>query len=244
MGTRVARLIVLLVFAVAACTGGTAPAPVATFVSPTPGAVIPAEPAGATEKAKVLKITDGDTIRVDRGKGSEPLRYIGMNAPEPNEPGGKEATARNAALVKVGSEVVLERDVSDVDKFDRLLRYVWIHDGSTWLLVNLQLIKDGVAKAVAYPPDTKYQVTLAAAQAVARSQSLGVWGLLGAATPGPRKQAKGGGGSNCHPSYDPCLPIVADLDCKDVRALGKAPVDVIGPDDYRLDGDHDGLGCE
>lgn len=50
--------------------------------------------------------------------------------------------------------------------------------------------------------------------------------------------------SNCHPSYSPCLPIVGDLDCPDVRALGKAPVTVKGPDDYRLDANHDGIGCE
>jgi len=31
---------------------------------------------------------------------------------------------------------------------------------------------------------------------------------------------------------------------KDVPATGLASVDVIGPDEYRLDGDHDGLGCE
>jgi micrococcal nuclease len=245
MGTRVARLVVLLVFAVAGCAGGSAPAPIATFVPATPS-VIPSEPLGPTENATVLKITDGDTIRVDRGHGSEPVRYIGIDAPEPKDPGGKEATARNAALVKVGSEVVLERDVSETDKYDRLLRYVWIHDGNTWTLVNLQLIKDGVAEAVAYPPDTRYQATFAGAQTIAKQRNLGVWGLPGEPTPAATKKPKGagGGGSNCHPSYDPCLPIVADLDCKDVRALGKAPVDVIGPDVYRLDGDHDGLGCE
>ncbi len=48
----------------------------------------------------------------------------------------------------------------------------------------------------------------------------------------------------CHPSYDPCLPIVDDLNCPDVVALGAAPVTVIGPDDYGLDRDHDGIGCE
>jgi micrococcal nuclease len=54
----------------------------------------------------------------------------------------------------------------------------------------------------------------------------------------------GGGGGSCHASYDPCLPIVGDLDCPDVRALGMAPVSVIGPDSYRLDRDSDGIGCE
>jgi hypothetical protein len=48
----------------------------------------------------------------------------------------------------------------------------------------------------------------------------------------------------CHPSYDPCLPVVEDLDCPDVVAMGAAPVIVGGPDDYDLDADHDGVGCE
>ncbi len=48
----------------------------------------------------------------------------------------------------------------------------------------------------------------------------------------------------CHSSYDPCLPIVDDLDCADVVAMGAAPVTVTGPDDYGLDSDNDGIGCE
>ena len=45
-------------------------------------------------------------------------------------------------------------------------------------------------------------------------------------------------------SYSPCLPIVDDLDCADIRAMDVAPVRVLGSDPYRLDGDNDGLGCE
>jgi hypothetical protein len=49
---------------------------------------------------------------------------------------------------------------------------------------------------------------------------------------------------SCHPSYDPCLPLVDDLDCPDLVQMGKAPVVVLGDDEYGLDADHDGLGCE
>ena len=48
----------------------------------------------------------------------------------------------------------------------------------------------------------------------------------------------------CHSSYDPCLPVADDLDCADVVALGLAPVTVLGPDEYGLDRDNDGIGCE
>lgn len=47
--------------------------------------------------------------------------------------------------------------------------------------------------------------------------------------------------SNCHPSYSPCVPEGPDLDCADIGH----PVKVVGPDEYRLDGDdNDGKGCE
>ena len=64
------------------------------------------------------------------------------------------------------------------------------------------------------------------------------------ATPRPTPKATPGPAMKCHPSYIPCLPIVADLNCPAVRAMGKAPVRVIGRDVYHLDADHDGIGCE
>ncbi|MBC7303650.1 MAG: hypothetical protein H5T78_22215 [Nocardia sp.] len=54
-------------------------------------------------------------------------------------------------------------------------------------------------------------------------------------------------GSDCHSSYDPCVPITSDVDCEGGNGNGPSytgPVRVIGPDDYGLDADNDGLGCE
>ncbi|MCP9624842.1 Uncharacterised protein [Nocardia otitidiscaviarum] len=53
--------------------------------------------------------------------------------------------------------------------------------------------------------------------------------------------------SQCHASYDPCLPITSDVDCE--GGSGNGPVytgrvRVIGPDEYGLDRDGDGIGCE
>ena len=206
--------------------------------APTPSPELGTAPVGPTGAAIVLSITDGDTIRVDRGHGSEPVRYIGMNTPEVGDPGGAEATAENARLVE-GMEVVLERDVRDTDDFGRLLRYVWIDTGSGWTFVNLELVRRGFAEAATYPPDVRYADVFLAAEQAARTAEVGLW----APTPEPVETTPAPA-ANCHPSYEPCLPIVSDLDCPDVRAMGLAPVDVIGPDDYRLDGDHDGIGCE
>jgi micrococcal nuclease len=215
-------------------------------------------PTSPTVEAQVICIVDGDTIVVAFGGTDHKLRYIGMDTPEtvdPNSPVqwmGSQATAANTALV-AGKTVYLEKDVSEVDRFDRLLRYVWLANGAAWTLVNLELVKQGVASAISYPPDVKYDALYAEAELVAKQSALGLWGAPPATaaptplavvepiftvTPKPKPAAK------CHSSYKPCLPIVGDLDCPDVRALGLAPVEVIGPDSYRLDGDHDGVGCE
>jgi micrococcal nuclease len=159
----------------------------ATLVSPQPSRIAGLVPAGPTETAIVVRIVDGDTIIVDRGTGAERLRYVGIDAPESVKPGssvermGHEASAANAALVE-GREVVLERDVSDRDRFERLLRYVWLREGDGWLLVNLELVRQGYASAVSFPPDVRLQDELRAAERVARDAGLGLWGL---ATPPP-----------------------------------------------------------
>jgi outer membrane biosynthesis protein TonB len=60
------------------------------------------------------------------------------------------------------------------------------------------------------------------------------------------KKAAGGGG--CDPNYTGCVPIASDVDCEGGSGNGPAyvagPVEVIGSDIYRLDADHDGIGCE
>ena len=54
--------------------------------------------------------------------------------------------------------------------------------------------------------------------------------------------------AQCDPNYSDCVPIASDVDCAggkgDGPAYVKGPVKVIGKDIYRLDGDHDGIGCE
>ncbi|GAB2673620.1 hypothetical protein [Nocardia goodfellowii] len=53
--------------------------------------------------------------------------------------------------------------------------------------------------------------------------------------------------SNCHASYTPCVPITSDVDCKGGSGNGPAytgRVQVIGPDEYDLDRDGNGIGCE
>ncbi len=53
---------------------------------------------------------------------------------------------------RVGETVYLEKDVSETDRYGRLLRYVWLNDET---LVNAVLVAEGHAQASTYPPDVK-----------------------------------------------------------------------------------------
>jgi len=122
-------------------------------------------------------VIDGDTIEVAIDGQKFRLRYIGIDAPETVKENtrvewmGPEASAANAALVK-GKQVYLEKDVSETDRYGRLLRYVFLADGT---FVNGELVRQGYAQAITYPPDVKYQKLLRALEREARDAARGLW---------------------------------------------------------------------
>jgi len=67
--------------------------------------------------------------------------------------------------------VTLEKDISETDKYGRLLRYVYVDD----LFVNGELVRLGYAEAVSYPPDVKYQEVLSELEREARDEGRGLW---------------------------------------------------------------------
>ncbi|HXG40597.1 MAG TPA: thermonuclease family protein [Candidatus Limnocylindrales bacterium] len=193
---------------------------------------------------------DGDTIEVALDGATARVRYIGIDTPEVSgrlEPLGPEATEANRRLVD-GRTVVLERDVSETDRYGRLLRYVWLReaDGSRWLLVNLALTAAGYALVSTVPPDVKYADLLLAAQREARARGVGLWGAVAddaGATPSASDRSGATDDERCDPAYPGvCIPPPPpDLDCRDIDARRFA---VRPPDPHRFDGDGDGIGCE
>lgn len=124
----------------------------------------------------VTRVIDGDTIEVDIGGTIYKVRYIGIDTPELDDERpefcalAQEATRLNRQLVE-GETVRLEQDVSETDKYGRLLRYVYVDD----TFVNAELVRQGLAWAKAYEPDTKYQDILEEAEAEARQDKIGIW---------------------------------------------------------------------
>lgn len=227
--------------------GCTTPAGSSTTPSETPGRTAPAPstvpglaPSGPTQPAVVTRVVDGDTIHVDIGGVDYTVRYIGMDTPETVAPGrpvewmGPEASAANKALV-AGRVVTLERDVSETDRYGRLLRDVWLGGPGTWLLVNIELVRLGFAAVSTYPPDVKYVDQLLAAEREAREAGAGLWGVQP-----PGSSVTGG---SCDPAYPSvCIaPPPPDLDCGDIAYRR---FEVLAPDPHRFDLDHDGTGCE
>jgi micrococcal nuclease len=179
-----AGLALIVAIAVAAgCalpSGGTA-GPDAPATAPIPGT--PQRPTGPTEDATLVAVVDGDTIRVRLDGVVESVRSIGIDTPEPNptsantpEPFADEATAANRRLLEAGGRLVLERDVSERDRFGRLLRHVWTHDAEGWTFVSLALVADGLARVTTFPPDVTYVEALLRAERDARAAGRGVWG--------------------------------------------------------------------
>jgi len=210
-------------------------------ITPTPSVTLPPGEAldcipkdSPREVATVVSIVDGDTIKVVIGEKLYSLRYIGIDSPESGARLSSEASQANRAIV-MGQTVTLVRDVSETDRYGRLLRYVVAGD----TFVNLELVREGFASAYDYPPDTACSSTFTGAQAAALAASLGLWGLP---SPTIRAIATTRAG-NCDPSYpDVCIPPPPpDLDCKDIRFRRFR---VLPPDPHRFDADHDGIGCE
>lgn len=142
------------------------------------------------QKAKVVKIVDGDTLVVDLKAKTYKLRMIGIDTPETKHPYkdveffGLEAsrfTKENLDNV----EVYLEKDVSEIDRYQRLLRYVWLKlpkdpENPSYEEIKNQsfngiLLKEGYAKASTFPPDVKYSEYFYKIEKEARDESRGLW---------------------------------------------------------------------
>lgn len=130
-------------------------------------------PPNEPQQAMVRWVSDGATIVVDIGGTLYSVRYIGIAAPQyipVVEYMSPVAKTRNAELV-TNRPVHLIQDLSERDRHGQLLRYVLV-DGT---FVNYQLVKEGLARALAVPPDVACAGAFQEAEGVAQGNQIGIW---------------------------------------------------------------------
>lgn len=126
------------------------------------------------QKVTVDHTIDGDTFVLNSG---EKVRMIGIDTPEVTGPYtqaefyGEQASAY-VKVVLTGATVYLDKDVSDRDQYGRLLRYVYLEDGTFF---NLLLIEEGYAEAIQWAPDLEYTEVFEAAEDKAQESKTGLW---------------------------------------------------------------------
>jgi endonuclease YncB( thermonuclease family) len=129
----------------------------------------------ATETAEVRHVLDGDTVIL---RDNQHVRLIGINAPElgrdgaPDQPLATRARDRLAQLVR-GQRVTLAFERERQDHYGRLLAHVYLLDGRD---VEEILLREGLAWAVAVPPNVGKLPALINTENEARGAARGVWG--------------------------------------------------------------------
>ena len=194
-------------------------------------------PAGAASppilsKPKSSPLTTAMSFRFGLASGStETVRYLGVDTPAGFDPFRARAADRNAQLLS-GGTVFLESDVSDRDRFSRLLRYVWVQDVTgLFALINATLVAEGFARVSPDTTDATHSDLLIELQEAARALGVGQWAELV------------DDGDNCSPAYPSiCIPPPPpDLDCSQIPFR---QFTVLPPDPHLFDGNLDGVGCD
>ena len=124
-------------------------------------------PEGPVLEGRVLSVTDGDSIKVELASGPIEVRLHSIDAPERDQPGGREARA--ALTQRLGTaEVTLEP--VEQDQYGRMIAVVYQGDTN----VNAWLVREGHAWVYRqYARDARY----CEAEIAARSEKRGVWAL-------------------------------------------------------------------
>jgi len=195
-------------------------------------------------KANVIEVVDGDTIKVDIEGIVYTVRYIGIDTPETKHPSkpveffGAEASKKNEELLK-DRKVLLFKDISETDKYNRLLRYVFVEN----MFINYQLVYQGYAYSSSYPPDVSCSELFLEAQQSAKDNLRGLWLEPTEEAETEVQKAVEEGREGCDSSYPTvCIPnYPPDLNCGDISYKR---FKVEGSDPHGFDRDGNGIGCE
>ena len=178
------------------------------------------------EPLTVSRVIDGDTIQLNNG---ERVRLICIDAQETGEPGFEVAKDYLTNLI-LNKSIHLEKDVSETDRYGRLLRYVYLDD----IFVNGDLVKKGYARAYRYPPDTKLCDEIEELETQAKNQKIGIW------TTQEQSTTQSSAQYICSYNAYNCGDFTTRSQAQAVfESCGGASNDI-----HWLDGDGDGIACE
>lgn len=157
------------------------------------GSVAVPVPSAAPGYYKVTEVSDGDTIKVSLAGRTETVRLIGIDTPESKDPRKPvqcfaRAAAKNMEALVAGKEVRLEADAatSDRDKYRRLLRYVYLPDGT---FINQLQVQQGYGFAYTIFPNSKLE-QFRAWEKEAREANRGLWAGCQVRAEGDKKQTQ------------------------------------------------------
>lgn len=155
----------------------------------TPGAYTSRDTRQPLVSCQVIRLYDADTIGCDLNANhkiddqGEHVRLLGIDAPEMSysrkNKTGKDAPFAKAAKDRVyqltfGKKVYLEADKRRFDKYNRRLAYVYL-DAKGKQMLNITLLKEGLAKVWVIPPNQHYQATMMTVEHKAQKSGLGMW---------------------------------------------------------------------
>nr|WP_263324422.1 thermonuclease family protein [Neobacillus sp. Marseille-Q6967] len=140
----------------------------------------PGFPRGKVLPATIIRVVDGDTVNINLNGKEETVRLLLVDTPEtvhpskPVQPFGPEASALAKETLTPGKQVEIEIDVSERDKYGRLLCYLYV-DGK---MFNELLLEKGLARvAYIYAPNTRYVDQFYNVQKQAQAKEIGIWSI-------------------------------------------------------------------
>lgn len=140
--------------------------------------------------ATVHRVVDGDTLVVIMDDEEYRVRLILVDTPESVHPDetrnseyGKLTSEFTTQQLPVGSIIYLQKDISETDRYSRLLRYAWTdipfdYESEAEVrekMYNAKLLLEGYAQLATFPPDIKYVDMFTEFQREAREANKGLW---------------------------------------------------------------------
>lgn len=158
----------------------------AAYIADIPLSFPSKQPAGSSDWYRVVRVTDGDTIVIDRDGEELPVRLIGIDSPEVDTPYtkaecyGKESSDA-ARQTMGGREVRIETDPSQdtYDAYGRLLAYVYVPASvrQEGIMVNEYLLREGFARQYTFNTRYAHSAAFHEAEASAKAARKGLWAI-------------------------------------------------------------------